>query len=237
MLRYRLAFTVRSVKWDRRLTVFLVTLAPIVVWSLIQPFDMLTWWLEIAPAALAIPVILATQRRFPLSTLLLILVWLHSVLLLVGGHYTYARVPLGYWMSDWFGWPRNNYDKLGHFMQGFVPAIAARELLCRTSPLGDIGGGKRSGWLFFLVLSVCMAISAWYELLEWLAAIANGAATEDFLGTQGYAWDTQTDMALCFAGATAALLFLSRVHDRGMDAILSHANLSQPAASTPSEGN
>lgn len=206
-------------KWDRRLTVFLLTLAPVVLWSAIHPFDTLTWWLEIAPAALAIPLILATQHRLPLSSLLLLLVWLHSVLLLVGGHYTYARVPLGFWMSDWFGWPRNNYDKLGHFMQGLVPAIATRELLCRTSPLGDIGRGRRSGWLPFLVISVCMAVSAWYELLEWLAAVAAGAATEDFLGTQGYVWDTQSDMALCFGGAVAAVVLLHRPHDRSMAAL------------------
>ena len=131
-------------------------------------------------------------------------------MLVVGGHYTYARVPLGEWARDWFGWTRNNYDKLGHFTQGFVPAMLTRELLVRTSAL------KGSKWLGFLVGCVCLAFSAFYELLEWFAAITSGAAAEDFLGTQGDPWDTQTDMLLALVGAIAALLLLSRAHDRSM---------------------
>ena len=161
-----------------------------------------------------VPVIFAFQKKFPLSTLLLVLVWLHCVILVVGGHYTYALVPAGEWAKEWFGWTRNNYDKLGHFAQGFVPAILARELLVRTSPL------KASRWLGFLVVSVCLAFSALYELLEWFAAVTTGEAAEAFLGTQGDPWDTQTDMLMALIGAVAALVVLSRVHDRSMAKVL-----------------
>jgi putative membrane protein len=202
---------------DRRLLWFVGLLLPVIVWSWIHPHDRLTWWLESIPAIASIPLLVAFQKRFPLTTLLLGLWWLHCVLLIVGGHYTYARVPLGDWARDWFGWTRNNYDKLGHFTQGFVPAIFARELLLRTSPL------KGSRWLGFLVVCVCLAFSAFYELLEWLAAVVNGAAAEDFLGTQGDPWDTQTDMLLALVGAITALLLLHRVHDRSLAATLSPA--------------
>ena len=195
---------------DRRLLWFVGLLLPILVWSWIDPHDRLTWWLESIPAVAGVPLILAFRNRFPLSTLLLVLLWLHCVLLIVGGHYTYARVPLGDWARAWFGWTRNNYDKLGHFTQGFVPAILARELLVRTSPL------RGSRWLGFLVVCVCLAFSAFYELLEWFAAISNGAAADAFLGTQGDPWDTQTDIAFALVGAIAALLVLSRIHDRSM---------------------
>ncbi|HEY0945191.1 MAG TPA: DUF2238 domain-containing protein, partial [Opitutaceae bacterium] len=176
---------------DRRLLVFLALLAPVIAWSWIAPHDRFTWWLEAAPVAIGVPVILARQRGFPLTTLLLVLVWLHCVVLLVGAHYTYARVPLFDWVRDLTGGARNDYDKLGHFVQGFVPAILAREILLRTSPLRDRGDGRSSRWLGFLVTSVCLAFSAFYELIEWLAALASGAAADDFLGTQGYVWDTQ----------------------------------------------
>jgi putative membrane protein len=200
---------------DRRLGWFLALLVPVLVWSGLAPFDRFTWWLEAAPVFIGVPLILAVQRRFPLSTLLLVLVWLHCVILVVGGHYTYARVPLGEWAREWFGWPRNNYDKLGHFAQGFVPAVLARELLVRTSPL------RGSRWLPFLVVCVCLAFSAFYELIEWFSAVVAGGAADDFLGTQGYQWDTQTDMLMALIGALAALLVLPRSHDRSMAALSS----------------
>jgi putative membrane protein len=195
---------------DRRLIWFVVLLLPIVGLSWVNPHDRLTWWLESAPVLLGVPLIVFFRKRFPLSTLLLVLLWLHCVILVVGGHYTYARVPLGEWARDWFGWPRNNYDKLGHFAQGFVPAILTRELLVRTSPL------RGSRWLGFLTVCVCLAFSAFYELIEWWSAVAGGGATEDFLGTQGYAWDTQSDMFLALIGAVVALFTLAKVHDRAM---------------------
>ena len=196
---------------DRRLLWFIGLLLPIFVWSWINPHDRLTWWLESVPVVVGVPLILAFRNRFSLSTLLLVLLWLHCVLLIVGGHYTYARVPLGDWARDWFGWTRNNYDKLGHFTQGFVPAILSRELLVRTSPL------RGSRWLGFLVVCVCLAFSAFYELVEWFTAISSGSAADDFLGTQGDPWDTQTDMAVALVGAIAGLLCLSRLHDRSME--------------------
>ena len=195
---------------DRRLLWFCVLLAPVLAWSAVRPHDYFTWFLEVVPIFIGLPVVLALQRRLPLSTLLLVLLWWHSVILIFGGHYTYARVPLGDWAMQWFGWHRNNYDKLGHFAQGFVPAILVRELLLRTSPL------KGSKWLPVLVVSVCLAFSALYELMEWLTAITSGAAAEDFLGTQGDPWDTQTDMAMALVGAVVAMLLLAKVHDRSL---------------------
>ncbi|MCW5547622.1 MAG: DUF2238 domain-containing protein [Opitutaceae bacterium] len=199
---------------DRRLLWFLALLGPVFVWSAIGPRDRLTWWLEVAPVLIGVPLIVAVQRRFPLTSLLLVLVWLHAVILIVGGHYTYALVPAGDWAREWFGWSRNNYDKLGHFAQGFVPAILAREILLRTSPLRDRGDGRPSRWLGFLVVSVCLGFSAFYELIEWVAALLSREAAESFLGTQGYVWDTQSDMAWALGGALLALLLLSRWHDR-----------------------
>ncbi|HEX2853564.1 MAG TPA: DUF2238 domain-containing protein [Opitutaceae bacterium] len=199
---------------DRRLIWFVSLLVPVVAWSWHAPHDRFTWWLESAPVVAGVPLIFAFRKRFPLSTLLLVLLWLHCVVLVVGGHYTYARVPLGDWAREWFGWSRNNYDKLGHFAQGFVPAVLTRELLVRTSPL------RGSRWLAMLVVSVCLAFSALYELLEWLAAATSGAAAEDFLGTQGDPWDTQGDMLLALIGALAAVLFLWRAHDRSMSRVV-----------------
>lgn len=195
---------------DRRLTWFLTLLAPVVIWSWIGPHDRFTWWLESAPAVVGVPLMIALQRKFPLSSLLLVLLWLHCVLLVVGGHYTYAQVPLGEWAKGWFGWTRNNYDKLGHFTQGFVPAILGREILLRTSPL------KGSKWLGFLVVCACLAFSAFYELIEWFTAITSGEAANDFLGTQGDPWDTQTDMLWALIGAVAAVALFSRLHDRSL---------------------
>ncbi len=183
---------------------------PLLVWSGIGPYEYGTWLLEIAPVLIGLPLILVTARRFPLSTLLLILIALHSYVLIVGGHYTYARVPLGEWAKDWFGWQRNNYDKLGHFWQGFMPAILTREILLRRSPL------PRGKWLNFLIVSVCLAFSACFEMLEWMVALALGGA-DNFLGTQGYVWDTQSDMAWAGVGAIVALALLRRQHDRSME--------------------
>jgi putative membrane protein len=195
---------------DPRVLVFLAALLPVLVWSYVNPHDRFTWFLEVAPVLLGVPLIFVFQRRFPLSSLLLVLLWVHCVVLIVGGHYTYARVPLFDWIRDVTGGTRNNYDKVGHLVQGFVPAVLTREILVRTSPL------RGSRWLGFLVVSVCLAFSALYELIEWLTAVASGAAADDFLGTQGYAWDTQTDMALALVGAFVAVLTLSRLHDRSM---------------------
>jgi putative membrane protein len=199
---------------DRRLIWFVTLLAPVVAWSWIGPHDRFTWWLESLPVVIGVPLIVAVQRKFPLSSLLLVLLWLHCVLLVTGGHYTYAQVPLGEWAKGWFGWQRNNYDKLGHFTQGFVPAILARELLIRTSPL------KGSKWLGFLVVCVCLAFSAFYELIEWFTAVTSGEAANDFLGTQGDVWDTQTDMLWALIGAVLALALLSRWHDRSLAKVL-----------------
>lgn len=206
----------QTVFMDRRLGWFSLLLSPIFVWSAISPHDRFTWFLEVAPVLLGLPIAWAVQRRFPLTSLLLLLLWWHSAILIVGGHYTYARVPLGVWAMDWFGWTRNNYDKVGHFAQGFVPAILAREILLRTSSLGDRGDGRPSRWLAFLAVCVCLAFSAFYELIEWWVAVASGAAAEDFLGTQGYAWDTQSDMAWALGGAIGAIFLLGRAHDRSL---------------------
>jgi putative membrane protein len=195
---------------DRRLLWFGGLLAPVLAWSAVRPHDYFTWFLEIAPVFIGLPIALVLHRRFPLSDLLLGLLWWHAVILIVGGHYTYARVPLGDWAMHGFGWTRNNYDKLGHFAQGFVPAVLAREILLRTSPL------KGSKWLGFLVVCVCLAFSAFYELIEWAVAVMSGSAADDFLGTQGDPWDTQTDMAMALVGDTLAMLALPRWHDRSL---------------------
>jgi putative membrane protein len=182
--------------------------AALLAWSAIGPRDVATWWMEVAPVFIAAPVLFATRRRFPLTPLLGVLIALHAAILIVGGHYTYAEVPAGFWVRDALGWARNPYDRLGHFAQGFVPAIAAREILLRTSPL------RRGGWLFFLVTCVCLAISAVYEFIEWWAALATGEAATAFLGTQGDVWDTQWDMFMALSGALCAQLSLARWHDR-----------------------
>lgn len=207
-------------KTDSRLLWLLGLLVPVLVWSGIGPHDRLTWFLEVLPVMIGVPLIVAVRKRFPLSTLLLVLVGVHCAILMVGGKYTYALVPAGEWAKEWFGWTRNNYDKLGHLAQGFVPAILAREILLRTSPLRDRGDGKPSRWLGFLVVSVCLGFSAFYELIEWGVAIASGEAADAFLGTQGYVWDTQSDMGWALGGALAALALLSRWHDRSMAATL-----------------
>lgn len=205
---------------DRRLIWFLGLFLPVLVWSWVGPHDRFTWWLESIPALIGIVALVVWQRRFPLSSLLLGLLWLHMVVLVVGGHYTYALVPLGEWAKEWFGWTRNNYDKLGHFAQGFVPAILTREILIRTSPLGGGATGPRSRWLGVLVVSVCLAFSAFYELIEWFTATITGEAAEAFLGTQGDPWDTQTDMLWALIGAILALVALSRWHERSLAKVI-----------------
>jgi putative membrane protein len=182
----------------------------LLAWSGYRPYEMLTWVLEVSPAVVAIIVLLATRKRFPFSTLAYALIAVHAVILIIGGHYTYARVPLGEWFRDTFELSRNHYDRLGHFAQGFVPAIVTREVLIRTSPL------NHSRWLGFLVVCVCTAISAVYELVEWGVAELDEAGSAAFLGTQGDIWDTQKDMALCLIGATVAVITLARAHDQSM---------------------
>jgi putative membrane protein len=174
----------------------------------VGPYDRTTWTMEIFPVVLAVPVLVATARRFPLTPLVYRLIFLHAAILMLGGHYTYARVPLGFWLQDALDLARNHYDRIGHFVQGFVPAIIAREILLRRSPLGP---GR---WLFFLVIAVCLSISACYELVEWAAAVIGGSAADEFLGTQGDVWDTQWDMFMALLGAVSALLLLGREHDR-----------------------
>ena len=176
--------------------------------SAINPADRTTWWLEVFPIFIAVPVLIATARRFPLTPLAYRLIFVHALILMLGGHYTYAKVPLGFWMQEWFGFARNHYDRIGHFAQGFVPAIIAREILLRRSPL------ERGKWLFTIVTALCLAISACYEFIEWFAAVLGGSSADAFLGTQGDVWDTQWDMFLCLLGALAAQLLLARFHDR-----------------------
>jgi len=180
----------------------------VLIWSGIQPHDYPTWLLEVLPAIIVLIVLGLTRRHFPLTPMLYGLILIHAVILMVGGHYTYARVPLFDWLQPVFDWERNNYDKLGHFAQGFVPAIAAREILIRNSVI------QGRGWLAFVVVSICLAISAFYELIEWWVALLSQEAAESFLGTQGYVWDTQSDMAFALGGAILALLLLGRRHDR-----------------------
>lgn len=198
------SFDLSAALW---LAVFLVVL----VWSAVDPRDRLTWWLEVLPALMAAVVLAATRRRFPLTPLLYALILVHAVILMVGGHYTYAEVPAGEWLQALTGSDRNDYDKLGHFAQGFVPAIAAREILLRHRVLA------RRGWLAFIVVCICLAISASYELVEWWAALLSREAAEAFLGTQGYVWDTQSDMGWALSGALAALLALSHLHQRQLE--------------------
>jgi len=180
----------------------------VLAWSAWNPHDYPTWWLEVAPALVALIVLFFTRQSFPLTPLVYWLILIHSIILMVGGHYTYAEVPIGDWVRDLTGGQRNNYDKLGHLAQGFIPAIVVREILVRHYVVA-----KRN-WLAVIVVSICLAFSAFYEMVEWWVALLSAEAADSFLGTQGYIWDTQSDMFLALLGAVLALLVLSRIHDR-----------------------
>jgi len=192
----------------RALLVGSAVLVALLAFSGLHPYDRATWWMEVAPVLIALPLMWATSRRFPLTPLLYALIFLHCCVLMLGGAYTYARVPLGFWMQDLMHLGRNPYDKIGHFMQGFVPALIAREILLR----GHYVRGRKM--LAFIVICIVMAISASYELIEWAAALAMGQGADEFLGTQGDPWDTQSDMFMALVGSVSALLLLSGVHDR-----------------------
>ncbi|MGV6851287.1 MAG: DUF2238 domain-containing protein [bacterium] len=180
----------------------------VLLWSVIDPKDPMTWLLEVAPAFIGLFIMGISWHSFPLTKMLYILILVHSIILMVGGHYTYAEVPLFDWIKPWFGFERNNYDKLGHLAQGFVPAILAREILIRK----EVVNGRK--WIAFISISICLAFSAFYELIEWWVAELSGDSAEAFLGTQGYVWDTQSVMAMALLGAILSLLLLSRWHNR-----------------------
>ena len=179
----------------------------VLIWSGVEPKDRLTWVLEAGPAIIGLFVLAKTRISFPLTALLYFWILLHCIVLMVGGKYTYAEVPLFDWIREAFGWERNNYDKVGHFMQGFVPALIAREILLRKEIV------NLDGWRNFIILSICLAFSAFYELIEWWAALLIGEDANAFLGTQGYIWDTQSDMAWALLGAIACVVTLKKTHD------------------------
>jgi putative membrane protein len=196
---------------EKSLLLAMLALLLIMALSAIDPYDRTTWFMEVAPVFIALPIMIATFRRFPLSTLLYVLIFIHALVLIAGGHYTYARVPLGYWVEHAFSLSRNPYDKIGHFMQGFVPFLVTREILLRN---GFLASRRMAA---FLSVCVVMAISAWYELIEWWSALALGQGADEFLGTQGDPWDTQSDMFFAFIGAMTALVIMTRWHDRQMN--------------------
>jgi len=200
-------------KIDRRVWLLLTLL--VLAWSGYQPKDTFTWLLEVAPVLIGLPLLLSTRRSFPLTPLAYGFLTLFGVILMIGGHYTYAEMPLFNWLRDTYDLSRNHYDRFGHIMQGFVPAIVTREILLRTSPL------KPGKWLFALTISVCLAISAFYEMIEWWVAVGSGDEAVAFLATQGDVWDTQWDMFLALCGALSSQLLLARWHDRQL------ANLNQ----------
>ena len=192
-------------------TALLILLGAVFVWSAIHPHDYFTWILVTFPAIIGFVILVATYRRFPLTPLAYTLLMIHAAILMIGGHYTYAEVPLGFWMRDFLHTARNDYDRIGHFAQGFVPAIIAREILIRRNVV------RNRGWLYFIIVCICLAISASYELLEWRVSVATGAKGDAFLGTQGDVWDTQEDMATALVAAMIAPLILGRLHDRQID--------------------
>lgn len=192
-----------------------IVLILLLILSGLDPFDRATWLMEVLPVLIVLPILLVTYQKFPLTNLLYTLIFFHAIVLMVGGAYTYARVPFGFEMAQWFGLDRNPYDKIGHFMQGFVPAIAAREILIRNRILAK---GKM---LSFIVICIVLAISATYELIEWAAALVLGQGAEEFLGTQGYEWDTQSDMFFALIGAIAASVLLSKWHNRQISKLMS----------------
>ena len=190
-------------------SIFLVVL----IWSGIHPKDYFTWFLEVAPALIGFIVISMTYKKFRLTNLTYVLILIHCIILMIGGHYTYAEVPFFHWIRDCFELERNNYDKVGHFAQGFIPALIAREIFIRKSIINGVA------WRNFMVICVCLALSAFYELIEWWVAISTGESAEAFLGTQGYVWDTQSDMGLALLGAVLSLMILSRLHDKQLNRI------------------
>jgi putative membrane protein len=186
----------------------------VLIWSGIEPKDRLTWVLEAGPAMIGLLAMAKTRMSFPLTALLYFWILLHCIVLMVGAKYTYAEVPLFDWISKMLDWERNNYDKVGHFMQGFVPALLAREILIRKKVVNN------SGWQNFIIISICLAFSAFYELIEWWAALLIGEDADAFLGTQGYVWDTQSDMAWALLGALVCLIALKKSHDRQIKPLL-----------------
>jgi putative membrane protein len=195
----------------------LISAGAVLVWSGITPRDRFTWFLEVAPVLIGAPILVALRHRFRLTRLVYTLLWIHAIILMVGGKYTYAEVPFGFWLQDAFGFSRNHYDRIGHFAQGFIPAVLAREVLIRRSPLAG------SRWLPFVVVCFCLAFSALYELIEFWTALATGEAAEAFLGTQGDVWDTQWDMQMALIGAVTALATLSHFHDRQLARVTDQA--------------
>lgn len=202
---------------DRLPAALLAAVAAALAISGIGPKDRLTWWMEVAPVLIAAPILVATRRRFPLTPLVYALVAIHAAVLCLGGHYTYAEVPLGFWAQDLLGLSRNPYDRLGHLMQGFVPALVVREVLLRTSPL------RPGRWLLVLGTGLVLSFSALYEFVEWWAALLLGQGADAFLGMQGDPWDTQWDMFMCLVGALLAQALLSRLHDRQLARLLAPA--------------
>jgi len=194
---------------NKKQVAWLFIFSIVFVWSAIDPKDRFTWFLEVLPAIIGLILVIATRNRFPLTPLLSLLILIHCVILLVGGHYTYAEVPLFDWLKEAMNWERNNYDKVGHFAQGFIPAILAREILIRKAVIQQ---GR--AWLNLFIVSIALAFSAFYELIEWWVALLSDEAAESFLGTQGYVWDTQSDMGWALLGAVSAISFLSKTHDR-----------------------
>lgn len=191
-------------------SLWIIVFLAVLVWSGIAPKDTMTWGLEVFPAILGAIVLWFTRERFPLTPLVYVLILIHCVILMIGGHYTYAEVPIGDWMRDVFDGTRNNYDKIGHLAQGFVPAMIARELVIRQQVFNSVR------WRNFFIVCFCLGFSAFYELIEWWVALLSDEAADAFLGTQGYIWDTQSDMGLALFGAVAALLLLSKLHDKQM---------------------
>lgn len=189
-------------------TTWIIVFFAVLIWSGINPKDYPTWFLEVSPAAIAFIVLVATYRSFPLTPLVYVLILIHCIGLMVGGHYTYAEVPLFDSLKPLLGFERNNYDKLGHFLQGFVPALVAREVLIRKAAVPS------AKWRNFFIVCFCLAFSAFYELIEWAVALLSDEAADAFLGTQGYVWDTQSDMAFALLGAILALILLGRAHDQ-----------------------
>jgi putative membrane protein len=192
---------------NAKVLIWVAVFLSVFAWSAIEPTDRLTWWMEVLPALLGFVILVVTRQRFPLTELVYFLILIHAIILMIGGHFTYAEVPAGDWLRDLTGGERNNYDKLGHLAQGFIPVMIAREIMIRNQVVAV------KGWLTFLLLCVVLALSAFYELIEWWAALLSEAGAEAFLGTQGYVWDTQSDMLWALCGGILALLTLSKWHD------------------------